>query len=1070
MQRDSLHTGDPALRGADDVPPSFHRGGTMHDLFADCAGRYPGATAVVHHESRLTYSELDALSDHYAEALERAGVGPGDLVPIVMRRSPALVGLMLAVLKRGAAYSVMDPRWPADRLAGLVARLRARLVVTETGGTWAVPAWAPPGFDPTAPARRASPVSVGPDDPCAILFTSGSTGEPKGVICTHRGTVRLFDACDWMPAGPGVAMPQVSAPSWDGFALDGWGPLLTGGMTVLVDEPVLVPEALSELRDRDGVNAVFLTSSLFNMLVDEGVQAFAGIATVLIGGEKASPVHARRLLENHPGVRLINVYGPTECGVIATTHTVVLADCDAAEGIPLGRAVPYTGIYVLDGTRVCDEGEVGEICLAGGGLAAGYLDDAELTARRFVDVEVDGVGQRLYRTGDLGHVSGDGSLCFDGRMDLQVKVHGFRIEPEEIEVVAAGVAGVTMSAVVPLRRDGQVDALALFYASPQAQIGEADVRGELTRQLPGYLVPRRIRRLDTFPLLTNGKLDRRLLEAIVSAAEPPAAPAAQPAAASADDPRGATETAVAGIFAEILAIASVSRVVSFFDLGGDSLAVGRVCARLEQATGAKVTASQVFRTPTVEGLAAWLDASRDAASHATATPRSGQPQDDAPEEKDMVTEPSPGTLVALTPMQAAMVPTPLVSEVAWWIDGPVDVDALELAAGDVQRRHQSLYARYIVSGPAMGHAMVPAEAGAVQFHRLPPADTDAAAAGAVRAVLAQPLQIEDGEVWRCAVVRSTATGYSLFGVFAHQAAFDGWSASILAADLSTAYAARVAGTEPLFAAPTASLAEYEAGYRQQVAAIDIAAQRQYWRGEFHDLQPSYLPGRTTEPAGPVGPVASPAFTVEPAHLLPWEAYGRSKGMTAFVWIAAAYTEALIRAGAAPDLGLMVTTANRGNELFDRTITCRIGPACLRPNGPTRNGQHLLARMHEAYTNAMGAMDLLLNTAEVSRAAGLSPTDPPRLQAMPFIVYQDPIQALRLGDAMVTLAPEFGPTTPEFAFIDLRLHVQRRSAGELRVTMVVRSDLYPAELASDIGRLFLDVIRDGPAALEQRTAG
>jgi mycobactin peptide synthetase MbtE len=514
--RELLPAGNPALRGEDGAPSSFDRGGTMHELFASCVARYPHAVALVHHETRLTYSGLDALSDHYAVALELAGVGSGDVVPVVMKRSPELVGLLLAVLKRGAAYSAMDPQWPAERLAALVARLRARLVVTGASGPWPVPAWAPPSYDPAAPAHRPSPVRAGADDPCMILFTSGSTGAPKGVVAAHRGVARLYDACDWMPTGPGVTMAQLSASSWDGFVVDCWGPLLTGGTTVLVDDQVLFPTALSELRDKDGVNVVFLTPSLFNMLVDEGVQSFAGLQTILIGGERASSAHARRFLEHHSAARLVNLYGPTECGVLVSAHDVSLPDCAAADGIPLGRAVPYTGIYVLDGSRVCDIGEAGEICLAGAGLAIGYLDDAEATARKFADVEVDGIRRRMYRTGDLGHWSKDRRLCFDGRSDLQVQVQGYRVEPAEIELAAARVAGVAMPTVVPLRRNGEIEALALFYTSQQAQVSEADLRAELARQLPAYLVPSRIRRLDRLPVLSNGKLDRQLLELIIA--------------------------------------------------------------------------------------------------------------------------------------------------------------------------------------------------------------------------------------------------------------------------------------------------------------------------------------------------------------------------------------------------------------------------------------------------------------------------------------------------------------------------------------------------------------------------
>jgi len=408
-----------------------------------------------------------------------------------------------------------------------------------------------------------------------------------------------------------------------------------------------------------------------------------------------------------------------------------------------------------------------------------------------------------------------------------------------------------------------------------------------------------------------------------------------------------------------------------------------------------------------------------------------------------------------------------MSDLAWWLDGWVDETALERAATDVHRRHQALHARYIVSGPEVGHAVLPAEPGRAQFHGLPLARTDAAATDAVRAVLTQPLRLDDGEVWRCALSRSSASGRGLFGVVAHHAAFDGWSARILAAELSTAYAARVAGTEPEFGAPVASLAQFDAGYRQQLAAADLDAQRQYWLGEFRGMHPCHLPGRSPEPAANAGPVTAPGFAVEPAQLRPWETYGRSRGMTAFEWVAAAYAEALIRAGAQRDLGLVFPTANRGSELIDRSITCRVGVACLRPNGPSRQGRHLLARMHDAYTKAMAATDLLLDPAEIARAVGNPPPGTPLLQGIPILAYQDALPAIKLGDATGKITPVFGRW--DKSSVDLYTEVQPRSAGGMDLNVVLRTDLYPAGLADDIGRLLLEIIREGPGLLEQRTA-
>ncbi|HEY2578293.1 MAG TPA: AMP-binding protein [Streptosporangiaceae bacterium] len=1005
--------------------------------------QFPAATALVHHESKLTYAELDALSDHYAVELEQAGVEPGDLVPVVMKRSPELVGVLLGLLKRGAAYSALDPAAPHGRLEGLVTRLHPRLVVTSLSGPWPVPAWAPVRYDPAAPPRRPSPVQAGPEDPCTVLFTSGSTGTPKGVVSAHRGTVRLYDDCGWMPLGPGVTMPQIAPASWDGFTLDCWGPLLTGGTTVIVDEPILVPAALRELRERDGVNVMFLTTSLFNMLVDEDVQCFRGATAVLIGGEKASTAHARRFLENNPGTRLINLYGPAECGIVVSTHDVSLADCGSADGIPLGVAVPHTALYVLDGTTLAAGGQVGEIGLAGAGQAIGYLDDPGLTARQFTVIDVAGAPTRVYRTGDLGHWSAGQELCFGGRMDLQLKVHGYRIEPGEIERTAVQVNGVTMAAVVPLRRNGQVDALALFYTSPEAGLSEADLQAELTRLLPAYLVPRRIQRLDRFPLLASGKLDRPLMETIAAADEP--------GAPEADDPQGPAETAVAGVFAEILRIDTVPRSVSFFELGGDSLSVARVCSRLGQVTGSSVQVSQVFRTPTVAELAAWLDA-----AHASGAQRPAA-----------VSEPAGDRVARLTPMQAVHVTAQLASMMGWWLDGPLDAGALERAATDVHRRHQPLYAHYVTSGPDVGQAALPAEPGDAQFHRLPPAAGDAAAVAAARGLLGEPFRIEDGELWRCALVRSTASGRHLFAISAHHVAFDGASAGNLLADLSVAYTARAAGREPVFAGPAASLADYEADYREQIASTDLDLQRRYWLSELRGLRPSRLPGHSDAPPSFLGPAAAQDFEVGSAQLRAWESYGQSQGMTPFAWVAAAYADAMIKAGAEPDLGMLFAYAKRGNDLLDRGMTSRMGLAFLRPNGPARAGQNLLARMHDAYNKARAAQDLFLDPKEIDRALDQLGMEHRPLQGCPYLLFHD-IQKpeIQFGDVTGTEA-QVGTWTSIGA--EVCLEVQSGPAGFF-VRLVVRTDAYPAGMAGTIGRLLIETIDEGPERLAARTSG
>ncbi|MFF4607329.1 AMP-binding protein [Streptomyces sp. NPDC001339] len=591
----------------------FRRAQTMHELFAWCAERWPERTAVRHRGRSVSYGELAAASDAFAAELAERGVGPGAVVPVALPRSAELFAVLLAVLKRGAAYAALDVRWPRARLTELVTYLDGPLVVSSLDGPWPVPQWRPPHGGPAGAAasgRRPAPVPVGPDDPCAVFFTSGTTGTPKGVVTAHRGSVRLFDDWVFAPLDSGVVMPQALSATWDAFALDSWGVLFTAGTLVLLDDTLELATGLRELIGEQGVNTVFAPTAVFHSMVDTDLDAFAGLRAVGVGGEALSAKHAARFLEAHPGIPLYNMYGPAESSVAATYHLVTPRDCEEG-AIPLGRPFPHTEAYVLDGDRPCAAGETGEVVLAGAGLALGYFKSPGLTAEKFVELELGGTVRRGYRTGDRGHFSAVGTLYFDGREDTQVKVRGHRIELAEIEQRAGAVPGVGSCAVVPLAGpDGAYEDLCLFYAGasgPAVQVPGPDaLRAHLAQRLPGHLVPAMVHRLERLPVREDRKLDRTALGEL--AAERRAEALAAPGDPGQGELAG-TEAKVAGIFREILGARSVQPEVSFFQLGGNSLTAAQLASRIAQDFGVRLRIQQVFDTPTVSGLAEAIDGS-----------------------------------------------------------------------------------------------------------------------------------------------------------------------------------------------------------------------------------------------------------------------------------------------------------------------------------------------------------------------------------------------------------------------------------------------------------------------------
>lgn len=509
----------------------------IHEAVARQAVLRPDATALVFAGRRVSYRTLDLAARAYAVELGRLGVGPGRLVPVLLPRSPQLVAVLLAVLRLGAAYAALDPKLPAERLGTVLGMLAPPVVVgpapvVDADGRTV---WTPPAEELSEAAGRAPrPGADGTHDtdaahhthdthdadkadgadgaaPATVFFTSGTTGTPKGVLSPHRATTRLFGPDGFADFGPGRVMPQAAPVSWDALTLELWSMLTTGGTVVLVDGDYFLPDDLAELVATTGLDTIWLTAALFNLFVDEDPDCFTGLRQVFTGGERLSAPHIRAFLTRHPGITLLNGYGPVECCVFVTTHRIRPADCEAEYGIPLGTPVPGTAIHVLDGDHEVPPGALGEICVSGEGLADGYLGNERATAESFTTYDPGTGPRRIYRTGDLGRLDSDGVLHFHGRADRQIKISGHRVEPAETEAAALRLPGLRECAVVPVAGEsGAYERLALFYTADALGGAAAEpdtVRKALAAVLPCAQVPDEVRRIKSFPRTPNGKID-----------------------------------------------------------------------------------------------------------------------------------------------------------------------------------------------------------------------------------------------------------------------------------------------------------------------------------------------------------------------------------------------------------------------------------------------------------------------------------------------------------------------------------------------------------------------------------
>ena len=584
----------------------------VNRLFDEVVAEHGARVALVHGERTLTYVELRDRVLALTAALKERGVRPGDFVALCCERNFSMVEAQLAILRAGAAFIPLDHTYPADRLRMLIEDTRPKLLLVEPSLEAALPAHQVPVMHLGASLGKPSasiditPIE-GPETAAYIMFTSGSTGKPKGVVVPHRGIVRLVREQNYAPFGPDAVITQLSNVSFDASTFELWGALLNGGKLVLQPQAKPTLAEVTETIERHGVNIMFITTGLFNVLVDEHVDRLKGLQCILTGGEVMSLPHIRKALQVlGPGV-LNNIYGPTENTTFSCFHPVN-SEADIGRQVPIGKPIHNTFLYVLDEQlRPVPVGAKGELYCGGDGVALGYWERPDLTAERFLPDPFRGGDARMYRSGDLVRWLPDGSLEFMGRADDQVKVRGFRIELGEIENAISAVPGVR-DRLVMVRRDMPGDQQLVAYVvprefDPNAEAEQRDallasVRKHLEGALPKFMLPAFYVALPAFPLNPNGKVDKKLLPA----------PELRSTRMRAQhvSPRNAEEAALAELWAKALGVPDIGIHDDFFDLGGHSIMGIQLLTHIEQRFEKALPLKALFEAPTIAQFAELL--------------------------------------------------------------------------------------------------------------------------------------------------------------------------------------------------------------------------------------------------------------------------------------------------------------------------------------------------------------------------------------------------------------------------------------------------------------------------------
>jgi len=800
--------------------------GTIHTRFEAQAARTPDRVAVAFEDQQLTYRELNAQANRLAHHLQALGVGPDERIGLCVQRSVETVVAILGILKAGGAYLPLDADLPIERLSLLLTDADVRVLLTQEGLVNRLPQLPIRIIRLDADASTISGASA--ENPvndatagnlAYVMYTSGSTGIPKGVEVPHRAVLRLLFDVDYVQLEAGETVLHLSSPSFDASTFEIWAPLLWGGTCVLFADRVPLPEDLRDAIETHGVTTMWLTASLFNAVIDRAPEALGGLRQLLIGGEALSRSHVQRAYQHLPATQIINGYGPTESTTFTCCHAIPRALPSADVSIPIGRPIGNTDVYLLDARlEPVPLGATGELHIGGAGLARGYLRRPALTAERFIpDRFSEQPGARLYKSGDLARYHLDGTVEFLGRRDNQVKIRGFRIELGEIEAALRRHPAV-QEAVVLAREDRAGDKRLVAYVVADPAPAATELRTFVERALPNYMVPAAFVALISLPLTPTGKVDRRALPAperrredLQAAYVPPSTPA---------------EQRLANIWRDVLGLEQVGVHDNFFELGGDSILSIRIVAKANEV-GLQLTPKQLFEHQTVASLAA-----------AAGTISGVQA------EQGLVVGNAP-----LTPIQhwffEQSVPEPHHFNQAVSLDVREALDAavLEQAITQLLLHHDALRLHFHEEA----HHWRQVGTAAVETSPVSLIDLSAlaqpeqgSALEAAAAQLQESLRLAEGPLFRVALFELGQSQPSCLLIIAHHLVVDGVSWRILLEDLQTAYEQARRREAMQLPPKTTAFAHWGQRLTQHAESDDVLGDLAYWMASS-DVQPARVP-------------------------------------------------------------------------------------------------------------------------------------------------------------------------------------------------------------------------------------
>ncbi|KAL7780525.1 hypothetical protein CFE70_010549, partial [Pyrenophora teres f. teres 0-1] len=1060
---------------------AYPRDSSVVDLFREQAAACPSRVAVKDSVAEMTYAQLDAASDVLARWLARRSLAPETLVGVFASRSCEAIVAFLGILKANLAYLPFDVKTPATRMEDILSsRPGHRLILVGAGAQLPSTKLSNIEFvsitealDEQSAEEPGLQMPTTPHGPSAtslayVMFTSGSTGQPKGVMVEHRGIVRLVrdnNLVQHLPSSP--VMAHMANLAFDASMWEIYNSLLNCGTLICVDAAtVLDAQAVLQTFRQHNITTAFFTPSLLRTYVRQSPRLFCRLDMLCVGGEVLHPSDMLAAREHLAG-QLINGYGPTENSATSTLYVTCDND-NSTNGVPIGRALSNSGAYVMDsGLRLVPLGVVGELVVTGDGLARGYTDPAR-NVDRFVSVEIGGKTVRAYRTGDyVRHRPTDGQLEFFGRMDGQVKIRGNRVELGEIEHALRSDKSVREAVTVLQQPDGSEARLAGFVtlhectamAEEKADHTDgaphADARKQrflqntqrrlvemLEAQLPTYMVPQTLAILDAMPVNQNGKVDRKALEQQIDTQKGQSGLKRQP--------ETETQRTMQQLWAGVLAIDadSIGLDDSFFRLGGDSIAAMKLVGEARRA-GIHLTVADLFRNPKLDQLTAAAIASAHASPASIPQVEHAGPvaQSFAQGRLWFLEELHPGLTWYLMPLAVR-------------IRGPLDLVALHSALLAVERRHETLRTTFATVDGASVQVVQPFQAKDLNIIDIVPGD-EQGLTEAVHQDHSTPFDLRTEPGWRVTVYRMSNDDHVLSTVM-HHIISDGWSVDVLMRELAAFYSASMRGQDPLSQVQPLSVQyrDFSAWQREQAQADEHQKQLSYWVEQLQSSRPAELLCDKPRPAALSGEAGVQSIEIAGPLYAKLQSFCQLHGVTQFVVLLAAFRATHFRLTGQEDATIGTPNANRDRWEVKDMVGFFVNMQCLRIKIGDESFEELVQQVHEvavaSHANADVPFENIVSKLKNDRDLSRHP-----LVQLVFAVHAqrdlgqlklEGVETENLGDTV----------TSRF---DLEFHFSQQADG-LWGSVMFSTDLYAPETIDNMLSVFRRVLE---TCLEQPQA-